>query len=98
MVTRLIPLDKNPGLKQIGIGEILRRIYQINYQFSWFSSNLCRALKGCEAAVYAVRTSLECEDSGCPSCWCCQSFQSCGQKCFSSQYKNYLSTFMKLCT
>ena len=72
-VCRLIPLNKNPGVRPIGIGEVLRRIigkcimdtvkdhnkkHAVNLQ-------VCAGQKaGGEAAVHAMRTIFE-EDDDC---------------------------------
>ena len=68
MACRLIPLNKNPGMRPIGVGEVQRRI---------IGKTVARVLKpdivnaigslqvcagqdaGCEAAVHAVRTTFE---------------------------------------
>ena len=60
---RLIPLDKNPGIRPIGIGEVLRRIigkaiiFVIRPEIMESAGNLqlCAGQKsGCEAAVHAM--------------------------------------------
>ena len=60
---RLIPLDKNPGIRPIGIGEVLRRIigkaiiFVIRPEIIESAGNLqlCAGQKsGCEAAVHAM--------------------------------------------
>ena len=61
---RLIPLDKSPGVRPIGIGEVLRRIVgkavisviKPNILESAGELQLCAGQKsGCEAAVHAMR-------------------------------------------
>ena len=60
---RLIPLDKNPGLRPIGIGEILRRIigksvttvFKMNIMSSVGDLQLCGGQpSGCEAVIHAL--------------------------------------------
>ena len=60
---RLIPLNKNPGLRPIGIGEILRRIIGKSVMYilkpniidSSGDLQLCAGQKlGCEAAVHSM--------------------------------------------
>ena len=62
--SRLIPLDKNPGVRPIAIGEILRRligksvvtVLKPNVLQSVGDLQLCGGQKsGCEAAVHAMR-------------------------------------------
>ena len=65
---RLIPLDKNPGVRPIGIGEVLRRIVgkaiisviKPEILESSGSLQLCAGLpSGCEAAVHAMTEIYE---------------------------------------
>ena len=69
---RLIPLDKNPGLRPIGIGETLRRI--IGKAVSWIIKpeamlasgplQVAAGLKsGAEAAIHAMRQMYEDDDT-----------------------------------
>ena len=61
---RLIPLDKNPGVRPIGVGEVLRRIVgravmriaRQDLLYAAGSSQLCAGqIRGCEAAVHAMK-------------------------------------------
>ena len=61
---RLIPLDKHPGVRPIGVGEVLRRIIGKavmriigrDLQQAAGSSQLCAGqMGGCEAAVHAMK-------------------------------------------
>ena len=63
MACRLIPLDKNPGLRPIGIGEILRRligkaitrVFRSDIDTAAGSLQLCAGQKGgCEAAIHSM--------------------------------------------
>ena len=65
---RLIPLDKNPGLRPIGIGEILRRIIGKSVMYilkpdiivSCGDLQLCAGQKsGCEAAVHSMASIFD---------------------------------------
>ena len=69
---RLIPLDKNPGIRPIGIGEVLRRI--IGKVVGWvLKSDLmeatgplqaaCGLQGGAEAAIHSMRTIFESDDT-----------------------------------
>lgn len=69
---RLIPLDKKPGVRPIGIGETVRRIICKAILFvlkpiigaTVGVTQLCAGMEsGCEAAVKAMRTSFESEDT-----------------------------------
>ena len=69
---RLIPLDKCPGLRPIGIGEVLRRIagkvfmtvVKGDVQDSVGSLQVCAGQAGgCEAAIHAMRTLYENEET-----------------------------------
>ena len=61
---RLIPLDKNPGVRPVGIGEVLRRIIGKSLM-TVLKSDITRAAgvsqvcaghpSGCEAAIHAMR-------------------------------------------
>ena len=64
MACRLIPLDKMPGLRPIGIGEVLRRIIGkvVKRSFREEISECTGALQmctgkpaGCEAAIHGMR-------------------------------------------
>ena len=68
MACRLIPLDKNPGLRPIGIGEVLRRI--IGKMVVWVlrpdlqeaagDLQMCVGQEGgCEAGVHAMHTIFQ---------------------------------------
>ena len=61
---RLIPLDKNPGVRPVGVGEVLRRIVgravmriaRQDLLYAAGSSQLCAGqIGGCEAAVHAMK-------------------------------------------
>ena len=65
---RLVPLDKNPGVRPIGIGEVLRRIIgksiirviKSDILESEGFLQLCTGLpSGCEAAVHAMKGIFE---------------------------------------
>ena len=64
LACRLIPLDKNPGLRPIGIGEVLRRIigktitakFKEDVMYSVGALQVCAGHEaGCEALVHAMR-------------------------------------------
>jgi bacterioferritin-associated ferredoxin len=70
--SRLIPLDKSPGVRPIGIGEVCRRIIGkviMKYSKSKIRRSvdplqLCAGFQsGCEAAIHAMRKILEEEDT-----------------------------------
>ena len=72
MASRLLPLDKNPGLRPIGVGEVLGRIIgkvvmtslREEIISSVGSLQVCAGHEGgCEAAVHAMRTVFQQEDS-----------------------------------
>ena len=68
LACRLIPLDKKPGLRPIGVGEILRRIagkavvsiIREDILLSVGSLQVCAGHEaGCEAAVHAMRNMFD---------------------------------------
>jgi len=68
LASRLIPLNKNPGLRPIGVGEILRRIIgkavvavtRDHIAKSVTSLQVCAGQEGgCEAAVHAMRSIFD---------------------------------------
>ena len=72
LANRLVPLDKCPGLRPIGIGEVLRRIsgkvfmsvVKGDIQESVGSLQVCAGQAGgCEAAIHAMRTLYEDDDT-----------------------------------
>ena len=72
LACRLIPLDKCPGLRPIGVGEVLRRIagkvfmavVKGDVQESVGSLQVCAGQAGgCEAAIHAMRSLYESEDT-----------------------------------
>ena len=72
LACRLIALDKNPGVRPIGIGDTARRIIakavlsivRADIQEASGCIQLCGGqISGIEAAVHAARTSLESDDS-----------------------------------
>ena len=72
LASRLIPLDKNPGLRPIGVGEILRRIagkvVTAALRQEIISSvgclQTCAGLEaGCESTIHAMRTKFDQEES-----------------------------------
>lgn len=72
LACRLIPLDKCPGLRPIGVGEVLRRIagkvvmgvVKDDIQASAGSIQVCAGQAGgCEAAIHGMRTVFEDEET-----------------------------------
>ena len=72
LACRLIPLDKCPGLRPIGVGEVLRRIagkvvmsvVKGDIQESVGSLQVCAGQAGgCEAAIHAMRSIYEEDES-----------------------------------
>ena len=72
LACRLIPLDKNPGLRPIGVGEVLRRIIgkvivsvvRNDIISSVGSLQVCAGHEaGCEAAIHAMHTIFEEENT-----------------------------------
>jgi hypothetical protein len=72
MACRLIPLDKSPGVRPIGIGEVLRRIIGKSVMSITKSdileatgyNQLCAGQEaGCEVAVHAIRDLYESEET-----------------------------------
>ena len=68
LASRLIPLDKNPGLRPIGVGEILRRIagkvvvnaLKEEIVSSVGSLQTCAGHEaGCESVIHAIREKFE---------------------------------------
>ena len=71
MGSRLIPLNKNLGLRPIGVGEVLRRVMR-KVAMSAFSENvttvssdahMCGRSLGSEAAIHALRIIFQHENS-----------------------------------
>ena len=69
---RLIPLDKNPGIRPIGIGEVPRRIIaksvlrvvREDIQEAAGPLQTCAGYEaGCEAAVHALNQMMESEET-----------------------------------
>ena len=69
---RLIPLDKNPGIRPIGIGEVLRRIVgkaiawdlKIDFKEAAGPIQVCAGHQaGAEAAIHAMRTNFQEENT-----------------------------------
>ena len=72
LACRLVPLDKNPGLRPIGIGEILRRIAgkvvmsisKNEVMTSVSQYQLCAGQEaGCEAAIHSIREIFHNEET-----------------------------------
>ena len=72
LASRLIPLDKNPGIRPIGIGEVLRRIIsksvttilRSDIQLSAGTLQTCSGIQsGIEAAVHAMQKTFNKEES-----------------------------------
>ena len=68
LACRLIPLDKNPGLRPIGIGEVLRRIagkvvvthFRTEIVTSVGSLQVCAGQEaGCESIIHAMHAMYE---------------------------------------
>ena len=67
VASRLVPMDKNPGLRPIGVGEVLRRIAG-KVIMSVIKNDITKAVgnlqlcggqeAGCEAAIHAMRDIL----------------------------------------
>ena len=72
IASRLIPLEKNPGIRPIGIGEVLRRIVgkMISYHASKEIKEAAGPLQTCaghgagaEAAIHAMKSIFESEET-----------------------------------
>ena len=71
MASRLVPLDKNPGLRPIGVGEVLRRIsgkivMSVTKEDVIKASSraqMCGRKAGSEAAIHAMKELFEMEES-----------------------------------
>ena len=71
MASRLIPLDKNPGLRPIGVGEVLRRIAgkivmsitREDVVKASSKAQMCGRKAGSEAAIHAMKELFEMEQS-----------------------------------
>ena len=72
MACKLIPLDKNPGLRPIGVGEVLGRIagkvimrvVKEDIEKAAGCLQLCAGQEtGCEATIHAMHRIFESNDS-----------------------------------
>ena len=72
LASRLIPLNKNPGLRPIGVGEILRRIIdkavvsttRNHITKSVTSLQVCAGQEcGCETAIHAMKSIYDDEET-----------------------------------
>ena len=105
---RLIPLNKNPGVRPIGIGEVLRRIigkavmkvFKDDVQTAAGPSQLCAGQQaGCEAAIHSVVDNFN-EDIDCEGVLqidASNAFNSLNRKIFMHNIKiicPYLSTYV----
>ena len=71
MASRLLRLNKNPGLRPIGVGEVLRRLMgkvmmnTISEDVTTASSDaqMCGRSSGSEAAIHAMRRMFQHENS-----------------------------------
>lgn len=67
MASRLVPLDKKPGLRPIGVGEVLRRImgkvvmrtFSEDVANASSDSQMCGRSSGSEAAIHAMRRMFQ---------------------------------------
>ena len=107
LACRLIPLDKNPGLRPIGIGEILLRIagkvivsaIQKYIVSSVGSLQVCAGHEaGCEVIIHAMHSIFEEELSEAvllvDASKCIQFGK---QRSIFTQCVNYMSTYFDLC-
>ena len=74
LACRLVPLDKRPGLRPIGVGEVLRRIIgkAIMYVSKKGVMECCSRIQmcsgheaGCEAAIHAMKEAFDSEEAEC---------------------------------
>ena len=71
MASRLVPLNKNPGIRPIGIGEVLRRIMgkvvisalSEDVVNACSSSQMCGRQSGSEAAIHAMHKMFSNENT-----------------------------------
>jgi len=70
--SRLIPLDKNPGVRPIGVGEMLRRLvgkavtrqFKDNITEAAGGLQMCAGQEGgCEAAIHAIKQAFDSDTS-----------------------------------
>ena len=71
MTSRLVPLNKNPALRPIGIGEVLRRVmrkvvmspFSEDVTTAFSDAQICGRSSGSEAAIHAMRRMFQHENS-----------------------------------
>ena len=71
MASRLVPLNKNPGLRPLGVGEVLRRVmgkvvmsaFSEDVTIASSDAQMCGRRSGSEAAIHAMRRMFQHENS-----------------------------------
>ena len=71
MASRLLPLNKNPGLRPIGVGEVLRRLmgkvmmntFSEDVTTASSDAQMCGRSSGSEVAIHAMRRMFQHENS-----------------------------------
>ena len=71
MASRLVPLNKNPGLRPIGVGEVLRRVmgkvvisaFSEDVTTASSDAQMCGRSSDSEAVIHAMRRMFQHEDS-----------------------------------
>ena len=71
MASRLVPLNRNPDLRPIGVGEVLRRVmgkvvmnaFSEAVTTASSDAQMCGRSSGSEAAIHAMRRMFQHENS-----------------------------------